>query len=111
MVSDFRPAKIRASGPFFQNHPCFGFSRVARRDQFLIGIGWMDLNGERLSHIEKFQQQRKPGVVRRELAKDMFRRLLEQMPEGTTFEQSVRDNAGVTLAVAPLSTQASPIGS
>ena len=94
-------AGIDASvGPFFQDNPCFGLSRIARRNQFLVGIGRVHLNRKSLAHIEKLQEQRKACVMPRELAKELFRRLLQQMAESSTFERALRDNAGMVLAVA-----------
>jgi hypothetical protein len=89
-----RGARFQASvdasfGPFFQDNPCFGFSRIARRNQFLVRIGRMHLNGEPLAYIEKLQQQGEAGVVPASFP-SIFPAMLQQMPMVRTFEHGPR---------------------
>src|SRR5580700_891339 len=64
-------------GSRFQNHPCFGFASVARRNEVLVRIGRMYLNRKALSHIKELQQQWEPIEVSGQSTEQLLRRVLQ----------------------------------
>src|SRR5580658_1833240 len=98
--SRFQARVNAASWSRLKNDPRLGLAGVAIRDQLSFAVGRVDLHGEHLLHIEEFQQQRKSAKPGRQSAEDLSRRLFHQLRDGAPFQWSVRDTAGVLVAIA-----------
>src|SRR5664280_244859 len=60
----------------------------------------MNLDGEHLARIEEFEQQREPEEVPSQFSQQLLRPLLDQLPNGPSFERSIRDKTGKVITVA-----------
>ena len=82
-----------------QHDPGFGLPALARRQKVRLAIRGMHLDREHLARVEKLQKQGEPAETAGEPSQHLLRRLLQQLPNGLSFEQPVGDPAGVVIAV------------
>ena len=60
----------------------------------------MHLDREHVARVEKLQQQREPAETPGQFSQQLLRRLLQQLPDGPSFERPIGDPAGMVIAVA-----------
>ena len=94
-------ARIDAGlGPGLQDYPCFGLSGISRRNEVPVRIRWVHLHGETPPHVEKLQQQRKTTELSVQLTQQLLRGLLQHSRYGLSFEDSIRNQAGMIIPIA-----------
>ena len=88
-----------AGRPCLQHDPRFGLAALAGGDTFRLSILGMHLDRELLVCVEKLEEHRKSLETARQFSQQLVRRLLQQLPDGRSFERSVGDLAGMVIAV------------
>ena len=67
--------------PRLQDHPGFGLSGLARRQQVRARIRWMNLDREHFTRIEELQQQRESAKSPGQPSHHLFWKLRQQLSE------------------------------
>ena len=91
---------MRLSRPRLQHDPGFGLAALARWQQVRLRIRGMHLDREHFVRVEELEEQGESSETPRQFSQQLLRRLLQQLPDGRSFERSIGDPAGMVIAVA-----------